>query len=64
MRKAVGKTHVLYIRVPAATAERLDAARARIAAQIPGPVWSRSDILRVLLERALTVDEAGIGPSS
>jgi hypothetical protein len=51
------KDEQLVVRLPSALLKRLDAYAERLREEMPGPSWKRSDVVRMLLARAL--DEAG-----
>jgi hypothetical protein len=46
----------IVVRLPGSLLERLDAHAERMRREVPGPAWKRSDVVRMLLARAL--DEA------
>lgn len=46
----------MVVRLPKALLDRLDAHAERLRKEMPGPSWKRSDVVRLLLARAL--DEA------
>lgn len=46
----------MVVRLPCSLLERLDAYAERMRREMPGPAWKRSDVVRLLLARAL--DEA------
>jgi hypothetical protein len=50
------KDEQIVVRLPSALLERLDAYAERMRRETPGPSWKRSDVVRMLLARAL--DEA------
>jgi hypothetical protein len=47
----------LVVRLPKALLERVDAYAERLREQQPGPSWKRSDVVRLLLARALDAAE-------
>jgi hypothetical protein len=48
------KDEQLVVRLPASLLKRLDAHAERLRHEMPGPSWRRSDVVRMLLERALS----------
>lgn len=53
----------LTVRLPRETVEALDAYAARLRETHPGPRWSRSDVVRLLLDRGLRSDPPRQRPS-
>jgi len=47
----------LVVRLPASLLERVDAYAERLKAEQPGPAWRRSDVVRLLMARALDAAE-------
>jgi hypothetical protein len=47
------KDEQIVVRLPASLLERLDAYADRMRREMPGPSWKRSDVVRMLLARAL-----------
>lgn len=47
----------IVVRLPSALVERLDAHAERLREEQPGPAWTRSDVLRLLVSRALDAVE-------
>jgi hypothetical protein len=47
----------MVVRLPAALLERVDAYAGRLRREMPGPSWKRSDVVRLLLARALDAIE-------
>jgi hypothetical protein len=43
----------LVVRLPKALLDRLEAYAERLRREMPGPAWKRSDVVRMLLARAL-----------
>jgi metal-responsive CopG/Arc/MetJ family transcriptional regulator len=50
------KDEQIVVRLPSSLLGRLDALAEELRRETPGPAWSRSDVVRMLLARAL--DEA------
>jgi hypothetical protein len=50
------KDEQIVVRLPSALLERLDAYAERMRREVPGPAWKRSDVVRMLLARALEAD--------
>lgn len=48
----------LVVRLPKDLLERVDAYAERLRAEQPGPAWKRSDVVRLLLARALDAAES------
>jgi hypothetical protein len=53
---AIGEGHEPLSRIPGALLARVDAYAERLRREMPGPSWKRSDVVRLLLAKAL--DEA------
>ena len=51
--KKTGQDEQLVVRLPNALLERVDAYAERLRDEQPGPAWKRSDVVRLLLARAL-----------
>ena len=51
--KKTGQDEQLVVRLPKALLERVDAYAERLRDEQPGPAWKRSDVVRLLLARAL-----------
>ena len=47
------KDEQIVVRLPGSLVGRLDAYGERMRREMPGPAWKRSDIVRLLLVRAL-----------
>jgi hypothetical protein len=47
------KGEQMVVRLPASLLKRLDAYAERLREEMPGPSWKRSDVVRMLLARAL-----------
>ncbi|HXX68093.1 MAG TPA: hypothetical protein VEK07_12965 [Polyangiaceae bacterium] len=47
----------MVLRLPSALLDRLDAYAERLRHEMPGPSWKRSDVVRMLLARALDETE-------
>jgi hypothetical protein len=47
----------LVVRMPKALLDRVDAYAERLREEQPGPAWKRSDVVRMLLARALDAVE-------
>lgn len=47
----------LVVRLPASLLERLDAYAEKMRRDMPGPSWKRSDVVRLLLAKALDAAE-------
>jgi hypothetical protein len=47
------KDEQIVIRLPGSLLERVDAYAERLRREMPGPSWKRSDVVRLLLARAL-----------
>ena len=52
------KDEQLVVRLPGGLLQRLDAYGQRLREETPGPSWKRSDVVRLLLTRALDSVEA------
>jgi hypothetical protein len=51
------KDEQMVVRLPSALLGRLDAYAERMRREMPGPAWKRSDIVRMLLAKALDAAE-------
>jgi hypothetical protein len=51
------KGEQLVVRLPGSLLERLDAYAERMRREMPGPAWKRSDVVRLLLAKALDAAE-------
>lgn len=47
------KDEQIVVRLPGSLLERVDAYAERLRREMPGPSWKRSDVVRMLLARAL-----------
>jgi hypothetical protein len=47
------------VRLPQNLSDRVDAYAERLRAEQPGPAWKRSDVVRLLLARALDASDKG-----
>ena len=47
------KDEQIVVRLPKSLLDRLDAHAEQLRREMPGPSWKRSDVVRLLLERAL-----------
>lgn len=53
----------IVVRLPAGLLERVDAYAERLREEQPGPLWRRSEVVRMLLIRALDAVEPAKGKS-
>ena len=51
------KDEQMVVRLPSALLERVDAYAERLRREMPGPSWKRSDVVRLLLAKALDAAE-------
>jgi metal-responsive CopG/Arc/MetJ family transcriptional regulator len=51
------KDEQIVVRLPSSLLERLDAYADRMRREMPGPAWKRSDVVRMLLTKALDASE-------
>jgi metal-responsive CopG/Arc/MetJ family transcriptional regulator len=51
------KDEQIVVRLPGSLLERLDAYAERMRREMPGPAWKRSDVVRMLLAKALDATE-------
>jgi hypothetical protein len=52
------KDEQIVVRLPSALLERIDAYAERMRQEVPGPSWKRSDVVRMLLAKAMDEAEA------
>jgi hypothetical protein len=57
-KKDGGQDEQLVVRIPRALLDRVDAYAERLREEQPGPAWKRSDVVRLLLARALDAAES------